>query len=138
MAAKRKTFDDVFKLDPEYVKAGAKIDYGDLGYFVLRPMGPENEQLSKVANRIYAPYRRQQETDTLPDEVSRKLAVRIFAEAVVDEMAYNQDDGTVLEDTIDNRVEVLERLPQLFLKLTEDAQKRGNFQRAEVEADAKN
>jgi hypothetical protein len=138
LAAKRKTFDDVFGLDSEYVKAGAKIDYGDLGHFVLLPMGPENENLSKVANRIYAPYRRQMDTDTLSEEVSRKLAVRIFAEAIISEMAYNQEDGTVLEDTIDNRVAVLERLPQLFLKLTEDAQKRGNFQRANVEADAKN
>jgi hypothetical protein len=133
-----KTFDDIFALDQEYIKAGAKVDYGDAGYFVLLPMGPENKQLQKITNKIQAPYRRQIDTDTLPEETNRKLSLQIFAQGIIAEMCFKQADGSTLEDTIDNRISVLERLPGLFLELLTAAQKRSNFQRVEDEADAKN
>ena len=133
-----KTFDDIFALDQEYIKAGAKIDYGDAGYFVLLPMGPENKQLQKITNKVHGPYRRQIETDTLPEETSRKLALQIFAQGVIVEMYFKQADGSTFEDTVDNRIAVLERLPGLFLELLAHAQKRSNYQRVEDEADAKN
>jgi len=101
---------------------------------------------------LIKPYRKQIDTDKLPEEVSNRLMAEAYAKAVVInaqvkigeedgeviwEDGIEASDGSVLPYTEENLIHLFLSLPEMFIDLQGMAGQAANYQKEEDEADVK-
>lgn len=135
---------NTFKTDTSREREGIDIEYGtaDNGKPILIRIaraGGGNERFSKTFEQKIKPYRKQIQTETLDEKISKRIMIETFAETVVLGWANVQDaDGEYLEYTRDNVIALFIDLPDLFDDIREMSNKSSLFREALREEDSKN
>lgn len=141
---------DMFDVDKKLEKEGIIVNYGDVRFVIARA-GGSNKKFRDVFAARSKPYQRQMANDQLAEEVAAKLLAQVYAESVILridarsketpegapeewlESQFYEREGTLVEDTVKNRVELLTNLPELFTDLQSMATKAANFRTKEIE-----
>ncbi len=121
---------------------------------LLTRVGPTNDAFRKATENRMGPFKRQMENQTLDNDVARKLMAQTYADAVVKDWRtqtgldgegkpkfepWVEDlEGNKLPYSHENVVKVLSSFPDFFRAVQDDAMDIRMFQKAEVEAHAKN
>lgn len=146
---------DQFKTDASLEAEGIWLDYGPFRVRVARA-GGGNKKFEKLMAAKVAPYKRAIATETLSDEISNKVLMEAYAEAVIiawevrDEQAdvsggesqwvsgIEAEDGHVMPFNPENVIKTLKALPDLYIDIRAQASKAALFLRSIRENDSKN
>lgn len=127
-----------FQTDPDAEREGVKIDFGKYSVRVARA-GGENTKFQRLFRQRIKPYWRQYENQTLSEELSNKIILSCFADAVVLGWENVRDrKGELIPYSRENVIKVFTELPDFFRMVREEAMKFGNFLAGEVEQAAGN
>lgn len=150
-----------FETNEDVEQEGILVDYGD-ARFLLARAGGSNVKFRKVFNRLSTPYRKQISTNSLSEDVARKMLADAYAQAVilrvdipeVDEKGEPKvdksgekkwklnrvplPDGTDSPASTERVIKLLMDLPELFADIQEMAQTAANYRGIEEEEDAGN
>lgn len=128
----------VFKTNAKLEKEGIIIDYEAFKFRIARA-GGANSDYKRILRAKFRPFRHQFETETISNEIAKKLLIEVFAESVV--LGWEgvcDEDGNEIEFNKENCVKLLTELPDLFNDLQEQASNYKLFRQAEIEDEAKN
>lgn len=128
----------LFGTDHKMEKEGIIVDYGAFKFRIARAGGANSDYL-RVLRAKYRPYRHRFQTDTISEEVTKKILAEVYAEAVI--LGWSgvcDEDGKEIEFTKENCVELLLALPDLFEDLQAQATDYKLFRQKELETEAKN
>lgn len=140
---------ELFKTDEKMeAEQGVVLDYGDFRIRIARA-GGANKKFSKMYEARTKSFRRQMETETLPEEVANRLMVELYVDAVVLGMTVKDKDGKFVDGIYDaegnileynrrNAIDIFMNLPELFRDIQVQANKISLFRAEELEKDAKN
>ena len=121
--------DEIFGTSPDAESgAGVVLDYGRAGKFTIHRAGGSNRKFEKRREALMKPYTRQIQTNTMDDDVAKKLFAQLYAETVV--VGWNGvpgDDGADRAFTVEHVTEVLIRYPDLFADIRAAANDRSLF-----------
>lgn len=139
-----------FRTDAEREQKGISLNYGSFRVLIARA-GGANKNYTKVAQRLFAPYRQAISSNTLPEKRMLELFVRAYAEGVilkwevlVDEEkdvwkeGIHSPSGDILPVTVDNIVQALTDLPDLFADIRAQAEQAGIWRLEALKESAKN
>lgn len=139
-----------FKTDAGLESQGIWVDYGDFRVRLARS-GGGNKKFEKTMAALTAPYKRAIATETLSEEISQKILMQGFVEAVVldwqvkDEEAESgwkqgieAEDGSIMPFTQENVEKTFKALPDLYADLRAQAGKSTLFLKSLREANAGN
>lgn len=127
---------DLFDTDSGAESSGAWVEIGPASFLLARA-GGANEAFSKAATKRLAPF--QTSIESLPKKVADDLAVGIFVDTVLlDWKNVRWLDGTPTDYSKEKAKELLTLLPNLFAALRAEAGKLSNFNKANLQAAAKN
>jgi hypothetical protein len=112
---------------------GVILDFG-VCKFKVRRAGGSNRRFATVFSAKTKPFQRAISAGTLPDETGRRLVLETYFETVVISWhGVTDQQGTVLEYTLQNFVQVMTDLPDLWNRLREECDNMRNFQDDELE-----
>jgi hypothetical protein len=90
--------------------------------FRLRRFYPGNPRVKAAMAQYYKPYARQIEMDTLPQEKSDELSMRLFIDVcLVSWSGVMNETGAPIECNKDNALALFKSLPELFATLQKHA-----------------
>lgn len=134
----------MFQNDANLERDGIVLEYGvnaaklPISFRIARA-GGSNEAYTKRMTHRMKPLRRQIQTETLDPETAKKVVMEVFVETVLLGWENVDDaDGNPLPFTRDNALKLFNDLPDLYLDITEQAQKAALFRKEIQEADAGN
>lgn len=128
----------LFGTDQNLEKDGVIIDYGDFKFKIARAGGSNATYKRLVAARI-KPYTHQLQSGTLDEEKAKQLMMEIFVDSVLlDWEGVMDEKGKAIKYTRENAIKLFNDLPDLYLDITEQANKTSNFRREMVEETIKN
>jgi hypothetical protein len=144
-----------FKTNPEAeTKTGVLLDYGDFRITIIRA-GGANKKFSKLYTERTKPYKRQMDTETLDENVSKDLMIKLYADAVIIDMDVKDNEnstenkpvyiqgiftpeGTILPYVRENVIKFFKDLPELFTDVVSQANLISLFRAEEQDAEIKN
>lgn len=140
---------DIYKMfgtDENKEQEGIVLNYSDIFWLRISRAGGSNERYKKVLTEKLRPYRRAIQTETITEEMSRKLLMEACAEGLV--LAWGSKKygdgkmpaktGEAMDFTVENVVRFFTDLPDIFQDVQEQAGKVSLFRQTEVEGDAGN
>lgn len=151
MAKNTKTTGDIdiykmFGTDENKEQEGIVLNYSDIFWLRISRAGGSNERYKKVLTEKLRPYRRAIQTETITEDMSRKLLMEACAEGLV--LAWGSKKygdgkmpaktGEALDFTVENVVRFFTDLPDIFQDVQDQAQKVSLFRQTEVDGDAGN
>lgn len=117
---------------------GIVIDYGGFEITVHRA-GGANKKLQKVYTNKYKPHIRKAEQGILDDEITNRILIESFAEAVVVGWKNVKDkDGNLMDFSVENCIKLFTDLPDLFEDIVVQTKDVSNFKKEMEEIEAKN
>lgn len=128
----------IYRTSPELEKNGIWLDFGNGLRIKIRRAGGRNLFFEQVLQAKMKPYRFQIEHGRLDPETDQKLLREAYAEAVIIDWQWMDQDGNPLPFTTENVLALLEADPDLFGEIRQQAQKLANFAAEQLEQDAKN
>jgi len=135
----------LFETDQSVEADGIELDYGAF-YITVARAGGSNEGFKKALADKTRPYRRLIQEERMPEERSKQLLRETVAETVVrgwgstkhgDGKMFGKN-GEAIPFSVENVIDLFEKLPDLFQDVYEQAQKVSLFRANEAEADAGN
>lgn len=145
----RSTPYDLFKTDEKMeAEEGVTLDYGDFKIQITRA-GGGNKKYSKLLNKKLRPFKRRLETDTMEEEMARKIMVETFANSIIIgwesknaegefEIGIHDENSEIVEYNKANVIATLNNLPDLFRDIQIQADKVSLFRAEELESEVKN
>ena len=138
----------LFQTDETLEKDGVYIDYGTFRVKLARS-GGANKRYGRILEAKAKPYRRAIQTKTMDNELAEKMMMDAFVETCIIAWEIKIDDnewksGVLSEDKTlqpfnkQNVLKVFDKLPDLFIDLSEQATTLSNYRIGELEEDAKN
>jgi hypothetical protein len=126
-----------FGTDKTYETEGVVLDFGS-AKFRVRRAGGSNRKFAAAFTAKTKPHRRAMEAGTLAEDVSARVLMEVYFEAVVIgwEGVTNRE-GDALGYNLENFVRVMTDLPDLWNTIRAECDNIRNFQAEQVEADAK-
>ena len=116
-----------YTVDEGLAENGAWLDFGDGVEVQIR--SANSKRASEVLDRLYAPYRALVRTKKMPEELDADLMKRWAAEGLIaDWRGMPNDDGTVIEYSVENALGVCKALPEFALDVINIAKGRDAFQ----------
>lgn len=136
---KPKSIYSLFEMDKAMEEQGIVVDFGDYGRFKIARAGGGNQRFAECFTRRYRPYKRQQETDSLPEDVGRRLLAEIYADAVLKDWEGVYDrEGKPIPFTHAAVVQLFVDLPELFVQIRNAAGDAALYRREEIQEIAGN
>lgn len=135
----------IYKSDQTKEVEGSVVNFGpcdinglDITITVGRAGGANKAYQKALANKM-RPYRKQAAADMLAVEVMERVIREVYAETVIKswENVFDEE-GNLLEFNVENVIQVLKDLPDLFAVLQEHATMAANFRGEASEEIAKN
>lgn len=142
-----------FQTDPELEKNGVVIDYGSFRVTVARA-GGANKRFAKVLEAHSKPYRRALEAKTLDNAVAERIMMEVYAETVIinwevqeadpktDGVKWKRgieaEDGSIVAFNRNTVLETLQKLPDLYTDIQQQATSAAIYRKAIQEAEAGN
>lgn len=129
---------DIFKTEENLETTGARVSIGPMTFIVARA-GGSNTKFKKQAAETFKPYEFAIATDAMSEQQARELLVDVFVDTILLgwEGVYDQDKQ-LLPYSKDAARKLLLDLPDLFLRLQNEAQAISNFRSKGLEEVAKN
>lgn len=136
---------EMFKTSEKREQEGTKIDYGDFWFHIARA-GGGNRKYTRLLTERLRPHRRAIQTETINEDLARKLSMETFAEGcVINWGSATHGDGIMVGEegeaipfSTEAVVAMFNRLPELFQDLKAQADIHANFREVAKEGDAKN
>jgi len=136
---------DLFRTNQKAEQDGVKVDYDDFWFYVGRT-GGGNKRYTRIITERLRPHRRAIQTETIQEDLARKLAMETFAEGCVfgwgskkhGEGVMVGKDGEGIAYSTAAVVEMFNALPELFQDLKSQADSFANYRDGTKDADAKN
>jgi hypothetical protein len=139
-----------FQTDTSLESQGIWVDYGDFRVRLARS-GGGNKKFEKTMAALTAPYKRAIATETLSEDVSQKILMQGFVEAVILDWQVKDDesesgwkqgiedkDGSIMPFNAENVEKTLKALPDLYIDLRAQAGKATLFLKSLREANSGN
>jgi hypothetical protein len=139
---------EMFKTSKELeADKGVILDYGDFRVRIARA-GGGNKKYARIITARLKPYRRQIDTDTMDEELARKIHAEVYADTVILGWESKGPDGKFVSGIQDENGDILPfsreaviktllDLPDLFSDIQAQAGKVSLFRAAELEDDTK-
>lgn len=134
----------MFGTNKNYEKNGVNIRYGFNDEnkpieFTIARAGGSNTAFLKGMEAALKPYRRQLQTDTMDEKLAGDLMRKVFCKTVIlGWTGVKDENGKELTYSPETCEKLMERLPDLYADLREQAQNAALFRSESLEADAKN
>lgn len=136
---------DLFKTSESREREGTKIDYGDFWFHIARA-GGGNRKYTRILTERLRPHRRAIQTETINEDLARKLSIETFAEGCVlnwGSTAHGEgmmvgEAGEPIPFSTEAAAALLTRLPELYQDLKTQADTHANFREVAKGEDAKN
>lgn len=135
----------MYKSDQTKEVEGSVINFGPSDFtglditITVGRAGGANKAYQKALTNKMRPYRKQAAAETLPVEVMERVLREVYAETVIKDWANVSDEvGNILEFNVENVIQVLADLPDLFQIIQEHATQMANFRGEASEEIAKN
>lgn len=128
----------VFQTNETLEREGITVDYGAFRFRVARA-GGSNKRYAQVMAARMKPYRRAIQTDTMDEDVAKRVLQEVFVDTVL--LGWEDvtgKDGQPLAYTRENALNLFIDLPDLFTDLFEQAKNVALFREHLTELDAKN
>lgn len=120
---------EMFETDKSVEKDGVEIDYGEFKIQIARS-GGANQKYNNIMKRLSKPHERAIQTDSLSDEVAKKILIECHAKAVVLGWTGVEDrGGNEIPFSVENCVKLFEDLPDLFEDIKTQAGKSSIFKK---------
>lgn len=130
---------DAYETDKTKELEGVPFKKGNLGTFIIARAGGQNMAFIKAVEEKTRGLREEISSEELDPEVGNKLLIEAFAEGIVlGWKGIKTREGKVLKFSKPAVVDLLTRLPDLFVEIREFAQNRANYLVTEIEADLGN
>lgn len=140
-----------FKTNQSKEVSGVTIDYGtnedgSTIQFILSRMSRSNTAYTKCLELATRPYRRQIEMKTLDDATATKVFIDVFVKTILkgwnnvllSDVTGNPDDEGFAPFNESNAIQLMNRLPDLYDDLQEQAKSAQLFKDESLEIEAKN
>lgn len=128
-----------FKNDPNREQQGVTLDLGDGVKIQVARAGGANAAFERRLAAVTKPHRKLIQTGLIDKKLADELVAQVYAETVV--LGWENvtdEDGTVLDFTVDNVKKVFTALPDLFRLVRETAEDQTLFRADILEGDAGN
>lgn len=127
---------DLFETNSDAENAGIWVPVGPARFKIARA-GGGNENFKKAAMKRLRPFA--SSFETLPTKTADGLMIALFVDAVLlDWEGVVDRSGAVLPYSKEAAVDLLTKLPNLYLTLRAESEKMSNFTQANLEAAAGN
>lgn len=121
-----------FATDKSLETEGAWVDIGDGAQVRVARIG--NDKYAKRLETLYKPYRRMQRTNTVPDDLARKLFIDALAHTVLLEWkGFTGEDGTEVPYSASAAIEKLTELKDFRELVVEIASEAATYRNEEIE-----
>lgn len=137
MSQAKKSIASVFGTDSSLETEGIKLDYGDYGAVWVARAGGKNKAFSDAMERRLRPYRSGIQLGTVDNEVVEKITRECFAEFVVLDWDFVDENGEPIPYSPEKCAELFEQYPDFFNEIMQQAQRVVNFVRETREHDGK-
>lgn len=126
---------EIFGANKEMEVNGVDFQFGS-AIFTARRAGSANKLYSATVRKVFAPYRRQMNNDTLDPEVTSGLMMKVFFRSVIlGWRGVTDKEGRTLEFNEQNFIWLMTELPDLWETLQENCAKLSNFRSEANEED---
>lgn len=124
--------------DGVWIEMGLNEDGSEIGFLIARA-SKSNKRYTKALEKATKPHRTAMATETLEEKVAAKLMLDVFCEAVLLgwRNVRDRDDKEIAHNKA-NAIQLMQDLPELYERLSEESKKLSLFREKELEADAKN
>lgn len=120
--------DKDFKTNEAFEKEGINMDMNDKVSFKVRRFNASNPRVKAAMATYYKPYARMIEMNTLPQEKSDEITIRLFVDVcLVSWTGLEDGNGAEIPFTKENAFLVLKSLPDVFATLWKNANDFTNF-----------
>jgi len=99
----------------------------DCGFKMKRFGGANSPKVKELMNKLYKPYARMIENNTLPAEKEFELTARIFSMSAMVDWKGVEVEGKKIDFSVDEAVKLFIRLPELYDALFKYASDFNNF-----------
>lgn len=134
----------LFATDKKIEKEGIVLEYGEnskgktIGIRIARA-GGGNSAYTKRMEALVKPYRRAIQNETIETETLDKIQRTAYAETVILDWENVEDEnGVELPFTVENCIDLMKKLPELFKDIQEQSQKVALFREEILEVETKN
>lgn len=133
-----------FATDSKKENDGVKIllppnEDGSIPSVTIARAGRSNKRYSKALETATKPYRRQIDMGTLDNDVAEKMFLKVFAETIVRDWEFMQDEpGINIPFSKENSLKLLEKYPELYDYLQKEANAFSTFRVEAMDDEAKN
>ena len=118
----------LFKMDSSLEQDGVWFEVTDTTKFKIRRFGGSNTKLSAAYAKHYKTKARLIESGQLPENESRRIFTSIFVEScLVGWEGVTDEDGNEIPFTVENAMNLLSDLPELFDTLWGEAKNQNNY-----------
>lgn len=128
----------LFESDADAETSGVWVPIADMKFKLARA-GGLNDNFAKAVTKTFKPYQAAVASDTMPKELALELVINVFVDTVL--LGWENvkgRDGAAIEYSKASAKKLLTELPNLFLKLQEEATKLSNFRKESLEIVAGN
>lgn len=120
--------DTLFKTDTQLESNGVWFEISTGVGFLVRRFGGANSARVKLASaKLYKPYARMIENDTMPESDQRRIMIRVFVQSSVIDWKGIEVDGKETPFDIELAVKFFEGLPEVFDTIHKYASDYANF-----------
>jgi hypothetical protein len=120
--------DSLFKTDTKCEADGVWFNISNEIGFLVRRFGGANSPKVKVAmSRLYKPYARMIENDTMPESEQKKIMIKIFVDSSVIDWKGIEIDGKEAAFSSEAAIKLFENLPEVFDALMKYSSDYANF-----------
>lgn len=120
--------DKLFKTEKSLETDGIWFEVSETTGFLLRRFGGlNNPKVKELMNRLYKPYARMIENDTLPAEKTLEITAKVFILSAMIDWKGVEIDGKDAPFSTDEAVKLMVRLPELYEALFKYASDYNNF-----------
>jgi hypothetical protein len=121
-----------FATDKSLEIEGAWVDIGDDAHIRVARIG--NDRYAKRLETLYKPYRKMQRTNSVPDDLARKLFIDALATTVLLEWkGFTNEDGSEVPYTVDTAIAKLTELKDFRELVVEIATEVATYRNEEIE-----
>jgi hypothetical protein len=120
--------DSLYKTDTKLESEGIWLNLSsNVGFLVKRFGGSNSPKVKAAMARLYKPFARMIENDTMPEAEQKRIMIRIFVEASVIDWKGIEIDGKLTPYSSDIAVKFFENLPEVFDTIMKYASDYANF-----------
>ncbi len=128
MMKMKTNLDALFKTDKKCESEGIWFDVSsEIGFLIKRFGGANSPKVKAAMARLYKPYARMIENDTMPEEDQRRIIIKVFVDSSMLDWKGVEIDGVETKFSTDVAIKFLEGLPVLFDNLMKYASDYSNY-----------